>query len=185
VYTNKRRPEKRDTIRVGELNRDQLLYPLKYNEIRENLYGAVRKYAQEKGYRIRDIHLNNLIKIVLSKAKKNVPTTTIEDLKEALLRTLERSSEVLRCMGLVKMDARCKELRNSFVNTVITEIIAPQRLADEDYEAVKLLSKIFFMLLVQKIDLAILMKVCKVMKCSEDRKLCLRAIEEAKEVLSR
>ncbi len=174
-------------MQVRELEREHLLYPLRYEIIRRAMYEPVKERAKSMGYRINDIRLDNLVKKVLSRARREAPSAKLEEIARSFVSEVLKP-EVLACLATVRPDEKCRVILNEVVDKVIArlrtvkdfEIVEePEKLFVETKNA---FIKLFSIVIEHGYSVDEVHKLCRCLSSwsSELGKVCSIALEEAK-----
>jgi hypothetical protein len=108
-------------MKLIDLKREDLLYPLRNDEIRKKLYKSLRKICMEKNIGCNPILIDNAIKKLLSRARKFIPELELELLAKSWIAAAS-NTELLQCFSNSKLTNNCEKVIENAIEGIVQSL---------------------------------------------------------------
>jgi hypothetical protein len=108
-------------MKLIDLKREDLLYPLRNDEIRKKLYKLLRKICMEKNIGCNPILIDNAIKKLLSRARKFIPELELELLAKSWIAAAS-NTELLQCFSNSKLTNNCEKVIENAIEGIVQSL---------------------------------------------------------------
>jgi hypothetical protein len=186
-------------VRLSELSKDDLLYPLRNPMLRKLYDMAVSRLTSRKVKVSSGISLDILLKKILSKALKVAPQASLEDFAKVWFEEVERP-DLVPCYSQRRLSSECREKFEDASSRSVARLSVRNSGREREHEDIKIdLSAKFYGLItlarelvkddmaeaIEEKALKILQSICSDLKdiCLEAEKICYEALEDAKEYI--
>ncbi|MCC6016913.1 MAG: hypothetical protein LM582_07715 [Desulfurococcaceae archaeon] len=108
-------------MKLIDLKREDLLYPLRNDEIHKKLYKLLRKICMEKNIGCNPIIIDNAIKKLLSRARKFIPELELELLAKSWIAAAS-NTELLQCFSNSKLTNNCEKVIENAIEGIVQSL---------------------------------------------------------------